>query len=61
MEQLVQMEPGVMLAGVPIGQSQSTGVFLRMKWQGQVYVDAALPFGLRSAPKIFNALADALE
>ena len=35
--------------------------FLGMKWQGQVYVDAALPFGLRSAPKIFNALADALE
>ena len=26
-----------------------------------MYVDAALPFSLRSAPKIFNALADALE
>ena len=25
------------------------------------YVDAALPFGLRSVPKIFNALADGLE
>ncbi len=24
-------------------------------------VDGMLPFGLRSAPKIFNALADALE
>lgn len=34
---------------------------LGMQWDGQVYVDAALPFGLRSAPKIFNALADALE
>lgn len=32
-----------------------------MEWDGQVYVDGALPFGLRSAPKIFNALADALE
>jgi hypothetical protein len=32
-----------------------------MQWQGQMYVDAALPFGLRSAPKIFNAVADALE
>ena len=30
-------------------------------WDDQVYIDAALPFGLRSAPKIFNALADALE
>ena len=26
-----------------------------------MYVDAALPFGLRSAPKIFNTLADGLE
>ena len=34
---------------------------LGMAWEGQIYVDAALPFGLRSAPKIFNALADALE
>lgn len=34
---------------------------LAMQWEGMVYVDAALPFGLRSAPKIFNALADALE
>ena len=33
---------------------------LGMCWQGQVYVDAVLPFGLRSAPIIFNALADAL-
>ncbi len=34
--------------------------FLGMKWKGALYVDAALPFGLRSAPKIFNAVADAL-
>ena len=27
---------------------------------GQVYVDLALPFGLRSAPKLFTAVADAL-
>ena len=25
------------------------------------YVDTALTFGLRSAPKVFNAVADALE
>jgi hypothetical protein len=31
---------------------------LGIKWKGKVYVDRALPFGLRSAPKIFNALAD---
>ena len=32
-----------------------------MHWEGQVYIDAALPFGLRSAPLIFTALADGLE
>ncbi len=32
-----------------------------MRWKEQVFVDGMLPFGLRSAPKIFNALADALE
>ena len=26
-----------------------------------VYIDTMLPFGLRSAPKIFNAVADGLE
>ena len=31
-----------------------------MKWQDQIYVDTTLPFGLRSAPKIFNAVADGL-
>ena len=34
---------------------------LGMEWEGQHYVDTALPFGLRSAPKVFTALADALE
>lgn len=32
-----------------------------MEWEGKHYVDLALPFGLRSAPKIFNALGDALQ
>ena len=32
-----------------------------MLWDGKVFVDAALPFGLRSASKIFNALADAVQ
>jgi hypothetical protein len=32
-----------------------------MEWEGAVYVDPMLPFGLRSAPKIFNAVADGLE
>ena len=35
--------------------------FLAVAWQGEVYVDYQLPFGLASAPAIFSALAEALE
>ena len=31
---------------------------LGVSWEGNTYLDRALPFGLRSAPKIFNAVAD---
>ena len=34
---------------------------LGINWQGKVYIDTRLPFGLRSAPIIFTALADAVE
>ena len=34
---------------------------LGITWRGEVFVDGMLPFGLRSAPKIFTAVADALE
>lgn len=30
-----------------------------MAWEGHIYVDGALSFGLRSVPKLFMALADA--
>ena len=33
---------------------------LGMVWEGALYTDTVLPFGLRSAPKIFNAVADAV-
>ena len=32
-----------------------------MLWEGSLYIDTALPFGLWSAPKIFTAVADAVE
>ncbi len=31
-----------------------------MRWEGRLYVDMALPFGLRSAPILFTAVADAV-
>ena len=34
---------------------------LGMKWRGKFYVDLVLPFGLRSAPFIFNSIADLVE
>ncbi len=34
---------------------------LRMAWEGRMFVDATLPFGLRSAPKIFTAIANRAE
>ena len=33
---------------------------LAMRFEGELFVDPMLPFGLCSAPKIFNAVADAL-
>ena len=36
-------------------------IWLGMCWKDQIYVDSKLPFGLRSAPKNFTAIADALE
>ena len=34
---------------------------LAVTWHGQTFCDGMLPFGLRSAPKIFTAVVDALE
>lgn len=33
---------------------------VEMQWEGKIYVNKTLPFGLRSAPLIFSSLADAL-
>ena len=34
---------------------------LGIRWRGRYYVDKCLPFGLRSAPYLFNLVAEALE
>ena len=44
---------------VPIHKDDQA--LLGLRWQGTVYTDSALPFGLRSAPKIFTAVADMLS
>lgn len=35
--------------------------WLAMEWKGSLLIDTCLPFGLRSAPKLFNNLADLLH
>ena len=36
-------------------------LLLGMQWEGQLFINTVLSFGLRSAPKIFNMVADELE
>ena len=66
----VPIFPGVWGPGIPIlggPHFHMTPVhpadchFPAMEWQGAIYIDTCLPFGLRSAPKLFNVLADLLE
>ena len=64
---ILKLGRGALLAKMDIKQayrnvpvSPEDRVLLGMCWEGKVYVDTALPFGLRSAPLIFTALAEAL-
>ena len=67
-ERILDMGPGCQLAkldvehayrNVPVHPDDQ--ILLAMQWKGGIYIDTVLPFGLRSAPKIFSAIADALE
>lgn len=67
-DRIIQMGRGALMAKMDIRQAYRNvpvhpkdRPLLGMYWEGQVCVDAALPFGLRSAPLIFTALADALQ
>jgi hypothetical protein len=60
--------PGALLAKVDIESvyrlvpvHPSDRPLQAMQWDSALFVDPMLPFGLRSAPKIFNAIADGLE
>jgi len=67
-KRLINMGRGALMAKIDIKSAYrmvpvhpEDRYLLAMKWQDKVFVEAALPFGLHSAPKIFNALADAVE
>ena len=56
--QLVKLDIKDAYRIVPIHSSNYH--LLGIEWRGFTYIDRALPFGLRSAPKIFNAVADSI-
>ena len=65
---LVAHGPGALMAKADLKSAfrmipvrQRDWELLGMQWQGQFYFDTCLPFGLRSAPYLFNQYAEALQ
>ena len=65
---ILQLGKGTMLAKIDIKSAfrllpvhPTDRHLLAMKWRGSIYIDHCIPFGLRSAPKLFNILADLLS
>ena len=67
-EKIITLGPGALLAKIDVQSAfrlilvhPADCHLLAMEWRGSIYIDTCLPFGLRSAPKLFNVLADLLE
>ena len=65
---VVRLGQGTMMAQLDIRKAYQIipvhpqdRVLLGMWWRNQEFVDCVLPFGLCSAPKIFNVVADTLQ
>ncbi len=59
---VVKQGPGALMAKIDIKSAyRNVPIHPDDRWKGSVFVDATLPFGLRSAPKIFTAIADGAE
>ena len=65
---VLELGPGSLLAKLDIQSAYrivpvypADRWLLGMVWNGQTYIDTVLPFGLRSAPIIFTAVADVLQ
>ena len=68
MDVVMQLGQGAMMTKIDIKSAirlcpvhPSDHHLLGMRWRGQYFFDRVLPFGLRSAPFIFNCLAEAIE
>ena len=67
-DRIRELGPGTMLAKLDIRSAfrivpvhPADCPLLGMQWKESLYVDTVLPFGLRSAPRLFNAIADAIQ
>ena len=65
---LLQLGTGTLMAKVDLKSAfrmvpvrQEDWELLGIHWQNQYYIDTCLPFGLRSAPYLFNQFTDALH
>jgi len=64
---IIQLGHGTLLAKIDIKSAfrllpvhPADRHMLGMRWNDGIYIDTCLPFGLRSAPKLFNTLAELL-
>ena len=67
-EHIKQIGQGALLAKIDIKSAfrllpvhPADRHLLAMRWDRCIFIDTCLPFGLRSAPKLFNVLADLLS
>ena len=67
-QEIFKLGIGTLLAKIDIKSAfrllpvhQADRHLLLMRWKECIYIDTCLPFGLRSAPKLFNILADLLQ
>ena len=65
---ILKLGKGALMAKIDIKQAYRNipvhpmdRYLLGVQWKGELYIDKVLPFGLRSAPIIFSAVADALQ
>lgn len=65
---ILDMGPGALLAKMDVKHAfrllpvhPADRHLLAMCWKGDIFIDTCLPFGLRSAPKLFNTMADLLS
>ena len=64
-KETLRLGKGAVMAMVDVSQAyrnvRVNRHLLGMEWEGNVYVDGTLPFGLRSAPLLFTVLGDAMQ